>query len=131
VESRLRRRRAVVLVSPVVLPALGVLALFVPGMVSAPTSAVLRANAIVVFGCMLAALFFLIGWGTATRRLCYYASIAVLAFIFGYWFGLSVAWYLMIIGAVTASWGAVILSRFVRDYPRLLNRNGRAYQRTF
>jgi hypothetical protein len=130
-ESRLRRSKAVVVASLVALLVLGVLALFMPRMVPARISAVLRANAIVIFGGILAALFILIGWGTATKRLRVYAAITILALVFAHWFDLSVSWYLMTLGAVTAACGAGVLARFIRNYPRFPHRNGKAYQRTY
>ena len=130
-DSRLHRGKTVVVISLAVLSALAVLALFMSRVVPATVSATVRANAIVIFGCALAGLFLLIGWGTATKRLRIEAAIALLALVLGYWFDLSVSWYLMLLGAVTVAWGTVALSRFVRDYPRLCIRNGKAYERTY
>ena len=130
-ESRIRRSRAVVAATTAVLLAIGVLALLMSRMIPARIAGGLRANGLVVVGLMLAALFIAIAWGASTKRLRGYAGIATLVLVCGYWFGLSVAWYLMIIGAVVGTRGAVVLSRFVHDYTRFYGRNGKAYQRSF
>jgi hypothetical protein len=129
VESKLRRGRAVVAISLGLLSALGVLSLCTSRLIPSPVSMVVRAHAIAIFGCPLAAIFMLAAWGTATRRLRAYAAIAVLALVFGYWFDLNVSWCILLLGAVTSVWGACALGRFMRDYPRFYNRNGRMYQR--
>lgn len=129
-ESNPGRSRAVLVASLVVLLALGVLAFLMSRIIPARISEGLRANGIVIFGGVLAALFTLIAWGTATKRLCVYAAISMLALVCGYWFNLRVSWYLMILGAVLVTWGAAVLARFTRDYPRFHGPNGRAYQRT-
>jgi len=130
-ESRIRRSRAVVAATTAVLLAIGVFALLMSRMIPARIAGGLRANGLVVVGLTLAALFVAIAWGASTKRLFGYAGIATLVLVCGYWFDLSVAWYLMIIGAVVGTRGAVVLSRFVRDYPRFYGRNGKAYQRSF
>jgi hypothetical protein len=130
-ESKVRRSRAVVAVTMAVLLAIGVLALLMSHMIPARISGDLRANALVIVGLTLASLFIAIAWGASTKRLRGYAGIATLVLVCGYWFGLGAAWYLMIIGAVVGTRGAVVLSRFVRDYPRFHGRNGKVYQRSF
>ncbi|MCX5754443.1 MAG: hypothetical protein NTW97_12530 [Candidatus Krumholzibacteria bacterium] len=130
-ESRMRRSRAVVAVTLAVLLAIGVLALLMSRMMPARIAVGLRANALVIIGSLLAALFIAIAWGSSTKRLRGYAGIAVLVLVCGYWFGLSTAWYLMIIGSIVGANGAVVLSRFIRDYPRFYGGNGKAYQRSF
>ena len=130
-ESRMRRSRAVVAATLAVLLAIGVLALLMSRLIPARIAGGLRANALVIVGLLLAALFIAVAWGSSTKRLRGYAGIATLVLVCGYWFDLSVAWYLMIIGAVVGTRGAVVLSRFVRDYPRFYGRNGKAYQRSF
>ena len=131
VESRMLRSRAVIAATLAVLLALGILALFMSRMIPARISGGLRTDALLIFGGILAALFILIAWGTATRRIRGYAAIAVLTLVCGYWFDLTASWYLMILGSFVGVCGAVVLSRFIRDYPRFHNRNGRAYQRTY
>jgi hypothetical protein len=54
----------------------------------------------------------------------------MLALVFGYWFNLKVSWYLMILGTVLVTWGAAVLARFVRDYPRFHGPKNGVYQRT-
>jgi hypothetical protein len=130
VESSPGRSKAVLVASLVVLLALGVLAFLMSRIAPARISALLRANGIVIFGGVLAGLFTLIAWGTATKRLCAYAAISMLTLVFGYWFNLKVSWYLMILGAVLVTWGAVVLSRFMRDYPRFHGPRSGVYQRT-
>ncbi len=130
-ESRLRRSRGVVAATMAVLLAIGVLALLMSRVIPAEVSGDLRANALVIVGLTLAALFVAIAWGSSTKRLRGYAGVATLVLVCGYWFGLSAAWYLMVIGAVVGTRGAVLLSRFVRDYPRFHGRSGRVYQRSF
>jgi hypothetical protein len=130
-ESRQRRNKAVLVSSLVVLLAIGVLALFMSKMMPARISAGVRANGIVIFGGSLAGLFTLVGWGTATKRPWAYAAISMLALVLGYWFNLKVSWYLMLLGAVVVAWGAAVLARFVRDYPRFHHRDGGVYQRTY
>jgi hypothetical protein len=130
-ETKMRRSRAVVSATLAVLLAIGVLALLMSRMMPERIAGELRANALLIFGGMLAAFFSLIAWGTAAKRIRGYASIAVLALVCGYWFGLAVSWYLMILGSFVGVCGAVVLSRFIRDYPRFHNRNGKAYQRTY
>ena len=129
-ESRLRRSKPAVAASLIALLFLGVLALFMSRMIPERISAGLRSNAIVIFGVLLAAIFMLIAWGTAMRRLRVQGGIAILALVLGHWFGLGVSWYLMFLGAVTGAVGAVVLARFIRDYPRFRNRSGKALQRT-
>jgi MFS family permease len=126
-ESRLRRIKAVVAVSITVLLSLGILAFFMSWMIPARISAGLRANAIIIFGIMLTALFIFVAWGTVTKRLRIYAAITILAFVFGYWFDMSPTWYFMILGAVIAIWGGTVLSRFLRMYPKMIDRNGREF----
>ena len=114
-----------------VLLAIGVLALLMSRGIPSRISDSLRANALVIFGIMLTALFILIAWGTATKRLRSYAGVAILTLVCGYWFDLKVSWYLMILGSFVGVCGAVVLSRFIRDYPKFHNRNGKVYQRTY
>jgi hypothetical protein len=130
-ESRMRRSRAVVAITLAVLLAIGVLALLMSRMTPARISTGLRANALVIVGLLLAALFIALAWGASTKRLRGYAGVALLVLVCGYWFNLGAAWYLMIIGSVVGAHGAVVLSRFVRDYPRFHGRNGKVYQRSF
>jgi hypothetical protein len=130
-ESRVRRSRAVVAATLAVLLAIGVLALLMSRMMPARIAGGLRENALVIIGLMLAALFMAIAWGASTKRLRDYGGIAILLLVCGYWFNLGAAWYLMIIGSVVGAHGAVVLSRFIRDYPRFYGRNGKAYQRSF
>jgi hypothetical protein len=130
-ESRMRRSRAVVAGTLAVLLAIGVLALLMSRMMPARVAVGLRSNALVIIGLMLAALFIAIAWGASTKRLRDYGGIAVLVLVCGYWFNLGAAWYLMIIGSVVGVRGAVVLSRFVRDYPRFYGRNGKVYQRSY
>jgi len=130
-ESRMRRSRGVVAATLAVLLAIGVLALLMSRMIPARIAGGLRANALVIIGLMLAALFIAIAWGSSTKRPRGYAGIATLVLVCGYWFDLSVAWYLTIIGTVVGTHGTVVLARFVRDYPRFHGRNGKAYQRSF
>ncbi len=130
-ESRMRRSRAVVAATVAVLLAIGVLALLMSRTIPARIAVGLRANGLVVVGLTIAALFAALAWGASTKRLLGDAGIAALVLVCGYWFGLSVAWYLMIIGAVVGTRGAFVLSRFLRDYPRFFARNGKAYQRSF
>jgi len=130
-ESRSRRLQAVLVASMAVLIALGVLALFMSRMIPAHISSWLRSNAIVIFGALLAALFILIGWGTSTRRARRYAFVTIIALVLGYWFDLNPVWYFVLIGAVVLSWGSVTLNHFVRDFPRMHERNGKVYQRTY
>jgi hypothetical protein len=118
-------------VSITVLLSLGILAFFMSWMIPARISAGLRANAIIIFGIMLTALFIFVAWGTVTKRLRIYAAITILALVFGYWFDLSPTWYFMILGAVIAIWGGTVLSRFVRTYPKMIDRNGRHFLRTY
>jgi hypothetical protein len=127
--SRRRRSRAVLFAALAVLLAIGVLALLMSQRIPARISHGLRANALVIFGCMLAALFGGVAWMASTRRLRGYAALALLVLVCGYWFDLKVSWYLMIVGAYVAAYGAVVCSRFVRDYPRFHNRSGRVLQR--
>jgi hypothetical protein len=129
-DSRRLRSRAVLLAALAVLLAIGVLALLMSRRMPPHVSHGLRANALVIFGCMLAALFAAVAWMTSARRLRGYAAVALLVFVCGYWFNLRVSWYLMIIGAFVGSYGAVVLSRFVRDYPRFHNRSDRVLQRS-
>jgi hypothetical protein len=131
VESRVRRSRAVVAVTLAALLALGVLALLMSPMMPARPAAGLRANALVIVGLLLAALFIAVAWGSSTKRLRDYGWIAILVLVCGYWFNLGAAWYLMIIGSVAGARGAIVLSRFVRDYPKFYSRNGKVYQRSF
>lgn len=130
-ESKTRRSRAVVAATLAVLLAIGVLALFMSRMMPARIAGELRANALVIIGLLLAALFIVIAWGSSTKRLRDYGGIAILVLVCGYWFNLGAAWYLMIIGSVVGARGAVVLARFVRDYPRFHGRNGKVYQRSF
>lgn len=130
-ESRAGRIRGVMRASVVVSIALGVCALLMSRIAPARISAALRSDGIVLFGMTLTGLFILVGWGTAVKRMRVYAAIAGSLFVFGYWFDLDVSWYLMIIGAVIGIWGAVVLVRFMRDYPKFHNRNGKVYQRTW
>jgi MFS family permease len=126
-EPRLHRIKAVVAVSMIVLLSLGVLAFLMSRMIPARISTGLRDNAIIIFGVMLAALFVFIAWGTVTKRLRVYAAITILALVCGYWFDLSPTWYFMILGAVIAIWGGTVLSRFLRMYPKMIDRNGQEY----
>lgn len=130
-ESKIRRSRAVIIAALAVLLAIGVLALLMSRRIPTGISDGLRANALIIFGCMLAALFGVVAWIAEARRLRSYAGIAILVFVCGYWFGLKVSWYLMILGSFIGVCGGVVLSRFIRDYPRFYNRNGRVYQRSF
>ena len=130
-ESRMRRSRAVIMATFAVLLAIGVLALLMSRGIPSRISDSLRANALVIFGIMLTALFILIAWGTATKRLRSYAGVAILTLVCGYWFDVKVSWYLMILGSFVGVCGAVVLSRFIRDYPKFHNRNGKVYQRTY
>jgi small-conductance mechanosensitive channel len=120
-EARVRVRRVRIVVSAAMglLIALGALAFFTSRMISVPVSAWLRENAIVVFGLLLAALFVLLGWGTATGRLRAYAIITTAALVVGHWFDMRPAWFFIVLGAVIAAWGSTVLTRFVRVYPRL------------
>ncbi len=129
-DSRRRRCTAVLVAALAVLLAIGVLALLTSSRMPGRISPGLRANALVIVGCMLAALFGAIAWMAAAGRLRGYAAVALLAFVCGYWFNLPVAWYLMIVGAFVVAYGAVVLSRFVRDYPRFHNRSDRVLQRS-
>lgn len=129
-ESRMHRSRAVVAVTLAFLLALGALALLMSPTMPARIAGGLRANALVIVGLMLAALFVAVAWGASTRRLIGYAGIAILVLVCGYWFNLGAAWYLMIIGSVVGAHGAAVLSRFIRDYPKFYGRNGKAYQRS-
>ena len=120
-EARVRVRRVRIVVSGAMglLIALGALAFFTSRMISVPVSTWLRENAIVVFGLLLAALFVLLGWGTATGRLRAYAIITTAALVVGHWFDMRPAWFFIVLGAVIAAWGSTVLTRFVRVYPRL------------
>ena len=129
--SRTLRLRCVVVASMAVLVALGVLALFMSRLIPAPLSSWFRAHAIVVFGALLAALFGLIGWGTSTGRARRYAVITVVLLVLGYWFNLNPVWYFVLLGVVVLAWGSITLSHFVRDYPKMHDRNGVVYQRTY
>jgi hypothetical protein len=130
-ESRLFRVRAVVVASMAVLLSIGVLAFFMSRMIPARISAGLRANAMVIFGVMLAALFVFMAWGTAIRRLRFYAALTVVALIVGYWFNMSPISYLMVLGAVIVTWGANVLAHFLRTYPKMIGRNGGEFLGTY
>ena len=130
-ESRMRRSRAVGAVTLAVLLAIGMLALLMSRMMPARIASGLRANALVIIGSLLAALFIFIAWGSSTKRLRDYGWIVILILVCGYWFNLGVAWYLMIIGSIVGARGAVVLARFIRDYPRFYSRNGKVYQRSY
>ncbi len=119
---RIGRVKAVASVSMGILIALGVLALFTTRMIPIPISKWLRANAIIVFGLLLAALFVILAWGLATKRFRAYAVVTTAALVFAHWFSLSPAWFFILLGAGVGGCGAAVLSRFVRDYPRM---NGR------
>jgi hypothetical protein len=125
-----RRGRAALVAALVVLLAIGVLALLTSREIPTRISHGLRANALVITGCMLAALFGAIAWMASANRLRGYAAVALLVFVCGYWFNLQVSWYLMIVGAFVGAYGSVVLSRFVRDYPRFHNRSDRVLQRS-
>lgn len=129
-EWRIRRVKGVVTASMVVLIAIGALAFFMSRMIPPPLSTWLREHAIILFGALLAAFFVLLGWGTATARLRHYAVITAVALVFCHWFDLGASFFLLLIGIVTIVWGSNVLSRFVRSYPRMHERNGKAYQRT-
>jgi hypothetical protein len=128
-ERRLNRAKAVVAAALAALLALGVVALFMSRLIPGHISAAVRENGIVIFGLALTALFALIAWGTAEKRPRAYAALALLILVFGYWFSLGAAWYVMIMGAVSVSCGSSALARFVRGYPRFHGTNGKAYQR--
>jgi hypothetical protein len=130
-DSKSLRIKAVVVVSMAVLFAIGVLAFFMSRMIPASISAGLRANANVIFGVMLAALFVFMAWGTAMKRLRVYAALAVFALVFGYWFDLSPSLYLMILGAVIAIWGGNVLSHFVHTYPKMTDRHSDEFMRGY
>ncbi len=129
-DSRRIRSRVVLAAALAVLLAIGVLAFLMSQRMPAHISHGVRANALVIFGCMLAALFGSVAWMASASRLRGYAAVALLVFVCGYWFNLKVSWYLMVIGAFVGSYGAVVLSRFVRDYPRFHNRSDRVLQRS-
>jgi len=120
--GRVRRVRAVLSIAMGILVALGALALFTSLMMPASVSTWLRENAIAVFGLLLAALFALLGWGAAARRLRGYAVITMIALVVGHWFDMRPAWFFVLLGAVIAATGAAVFGRFVQGYPRL---NGR------
>jgi amino acid transporter len=130
-ESKARRTRAVIAAAPAVLLAVGILALLMSRPVPERLSGVLRGHALVIFGCMLAAFFGAGAWITAAKRMRAYAEIAVFFLVCGYWFGMKVSVYLMIVGSFVAVYGAAVLSRFIREYPRFFHRSGREYQRSF
>jgi hypothetical protein len=129
-ESRRRPGRAALFAALAVLLAIGVRAILMSQWIPARISHGLRANALVIFGCMLAALFGAVAWMSSAKRLRGYAAVALLVFVCGYWFNMEVPAYLMIVGAFVGAYGAVVLSRFVRDYPRFHNRSDRLYQRS-
>jgi hypothetical protein len=130
-ESKARRIRAAIAAAPALLAAIGILALLMSRPVPERVSGVLRAHALVIFGCMLAVSFGAGAWITAAKRMRRYAEVAVLFLVCGYWFGMRASVYLMIVGSFVAVHGAVVLSRFIREYPRFFHRSGRAYQRSF
>ena len=117
--DRARRVRAVVSIAMGMLIALGALAFFTSRMIPAPVSTWLREHAFVVFGLLLAALFVLLGWGTATGRLRAYAIITMVFLVVGHWFDIRSALFFVVLGVVIAAWGAAVLVRFVHGYPRL------------
>jgi peptidoglycan/LPS O-acetylase OafA/YrhL len=129
-ESRARRNRAVIVAALAVLLAIGILALLMSRWIPGHVSENLRAHALIIFGSMLAAFFGVGAWATAAKRLRGYAGVAILFLVCGYWFGMKVPWYFIILGSFVAVCGAVVLSRFIRDYPRFHHRNGRVYQRS-
>jgi peptidoglycan/LPS O-acetylase OafA/YrhL len=118
-ELRVRRVRAVVSISMGMLIALGVLAFFSSRMIPAPVPQWLWEHAIIIFGLMLAALFMLLGWGTATPRLRVYAIVTAVALVVGYWFNMSPGWFFVCIGALIAAWGTAVLVHFIHTYPRM------------
>mgnify|MGYP001037337795 CR=1 FL=1 len=125
------RVRAVASVSMGMLIALGVLALFTTRTLPIPISKWLRVNAIVVFGIALAGLFALLGWGMATRRFRTYAVVTAAALVFGHWFNMSAAWFFILLGMGVGGCGAVVLSRFIRDYPRMNVRDQLAHAKRY
>ena len=128
---RIGRVRAVASVSMGMLIALGVLALFTTRTMPIPISKWLRGNAIVVFGIALAGLFALLGWGMATRRFRTYAVVTAVALVFGHWFNMSAAWFFILLGMGVGGCGAVVLSRFIRDYPRMNVRDQLAHAKRY
>lgn len=117
--GRARLARIVLSIATGILIAIGALAFFTSRIMPPPVSTWLRAHAIVVFGLLLAALFVILGWGTATKRLGAYAAITVVSIVFGHWFDMSPALFFVVLGSVVAAWGAAVLVRFVQGYPRL------------
>ncbi|RJR26450.1 MAG: hypothetical protein C4574_07245 [Candidatus Latescibacterota bacterium] len=116
--ERVRRVKTVVSIAMGILVALGALAFFTSWIMPAPVSSWLRENAIMVFGLLLAALFVLLGWGTATGRPRVYAAVTAAALVVGHWFDMSPSWFFVLLGAVVAAGGTSALVRFVHVYPR-------------
>lgn len=128
---RIGRVRAVVSISMGILIALGVLAFFTSRMIPIPISKWLRANAIVVFGLALTALFALLWWGLAAKRFRAYAALTMVALVFGYWFNANPSWFFILLGAGVGGGGVAVLSRFVRDYPRMNGRDHFAHAKRY
>jgi E3 ubiquitin-protein ligase DOA10 len=62
-----------------------------------------------------------VGWlialATGVKRLYAYATLAVIAFVMGYWFNLNFPLLFTVLGAVIVLSGIAVLVRFQRKYP--------------
>lgn len=81
-------------------------------------TALLFQHGVLVIGVAVGALFVFFGWVVQIYRLSIYGAVAFLVFFVSYVLALHLAFPVVVFGLVIATTGFVLLSQFLRQYPR-------------